>query len=95
MKSLDGFSYSIIRSAETPVKFFYQLEVFKSMIYQGRVNLENREATEKQLASGWPAVQLTKGKRKQLAIVAMDNDPVCLTINAKKLGVHQIKVQSV
>ena len=46
------------------VKPFKQLGVAKSTIYKVLQNLENWRDTEKQLASGRPAVNLTKGKRK-------------------------------
>ena len=77
------------------LKSFKQFGVAKSTIYKVFLNLENRGATEKQLASGRPAVKLsvTKGKRKQLVNAAMDNDQVSLTKIAKKLGVYQIYVR--
>ena len=68
---------------------FKQFVVAKSTIYNLQ-SLENWLDKEKQLASGRPAVNLTKGKRKQLVNEAMDNDWVILTKNANKLGVHQI-----
>ena len=86
-------NYSL--GTNSTVKPFKQLGVAKSTIYKVVQNLENWGATEKQLASRWPAVNFTKGKRKQLVNAAMDNDWVNLTKNAKKLGVHQIYVQGV
>ena len=86
--------YYSLRSNST-FKPFKQLEVAKSTIYKVLQNLENKGATEKQLASGRPAVKPTKGKRKHLVNMAMDNDRVSLTTNAKKLGVRQISVQRV
>ena len=65
------------------VKPFKQFGVAKTTIYKVLQKLENRGATEKQLASGRPVVNLTKGKRKQLVNVAMNNDQVSLTRNAK------------
>ena len=78
------------------VKLFKQLGVAKTTIYKVLQSLENRRVTEKQLASRQSAVNLTKGKRKQLVNAAMDNDRLSLTKkNARKLGVHQIYVQGV
>ena len=80
-------NYSL--GTKSTVKSFKQLGVAKSTMCKVLQNLENRGATEKQLASGWPAVKLINGKTgKQLVNVAMDNDQVSLTKIAKKLGVH-------
>ena len=86
-------NYSL--GTNSTVKSFKQLRVAKSTIYKVLQNLENRGATEKQLASGWPAVKLTKGKRKHLVNAAMDTDQVSLTKNAKNFGVQQIYVRRV
>ena len=59
------FNYSL-GTYSTTVKPFKQLGAAKSMIYKVLQNLENQGATGKQLASGRPAVKLTKRKRKQL-----------------------------
>ena len=84
MKSLDGSTWLINRlqiCTNSTVKPFKPLGVGKSTIYKVLQNLENWGATEKQLASGRPAVSLTKGKRKQLVNAAMDtgNGLVSLT----------------
>ena len=84
-------NYSL--GTNSTVKPFKQLGVAKSTIYKVLQSLENWWDTEKQLASGRPAVNLTKGKRKQLVNAAMDSDRVSLTKNANKFGVHQIYVQ--
>ena len=68
------------------VKPFKQLVVAKSTVYKVLQNLENWGAPQKQLASGRPAVKLTKGKGKQPVNAEMDNDRVSLTKNAKKIG---------
>ena len=86
-------NYSL--GTNSTVKPFKQLGVAKSTIHKVLQSLENWWDTEKQLASGRPAVNLTKWKRKQLVNAAMDNDWVSLTKNANKLGVHQIYVQRV
>ena len=71
-----------------------RLEVAKFTIYEVIQSLGNWWDTEKQLASGRPAVNLTRGKRKQLVNAAKDDDSQ-LDKNANKLGVHQIYVQRV
>ena len=75
------------------VKPFKQLGVAKSMIYQVLQNVDNRGATEKQLAYGWSIVRLTKRKREQDVNAAMDKSGVSQAKNAKKFGVYQIYVQ--
>ena len=89
------FLINYLLGTNSTVKPFKQLGVAKSTVYKVLQNLENWGATEKQFASGRPAVNLTKRKRKQLVNRALDNDRVSLTKNAKKLGVHQIYVQRV
>ena len=70
-------NYSL--GTNSTVKPFKQLGVAKSTIYKVLQSLENWWDTEKQLASERPAVNLTKGKRKQPVNAAMDNDRISLT----------------
>ena len=77
------------------VKPFKQLVVAILMIYQVLQNVDNRGASEKQLAYGWSIVRLTKRKREQDVNAAMDKSGVSQTKNAKKFGVYQIYVQRV
>ena len=63
-------NYSL--GTNSTVKPFKPLGVAKSTIYKVLQNLENWSNREKQLASGRPAVNLTKGKRKQLVNAQLD-----------------------
>ena len=77
-------NYSL--GTKSNVKPFKQLGLAKSTIYIVLRNLENWGATEKQLSSRRPAVNLNKGKRKELVNGAMDNDRVSLTKKMPKMG---------
>ena len=86
-------NYSL--GTNSTVQPYKQLGVAKSTIYKVLQNLENWGATEKRLASGRPAVNLTNGVRKQLVNAAMTMIESVWQNMPKNLEVHQIYVQRV